>query len=82
CLESALNISIKAAKGESIEDADDWRKKLKLKYRNEINKPEVTEEIAKKVQEDFSDLLRLIDNKQITEQDKNNIINIISKYIQ
>lgn len=82
CLESALNISIKAAKSENIEDADDWRKSLKLKYRDKLNKPEITEEIAKKVQEDFSDLLRLIDNKQITEQDKNNIINIISKYIQ
>jgi len=82
CLESALNISIKAAKSENIEDADDWRKSLKLKYRDKLNKPEVTEEIAKKVQEDFTELLRLIDNKQITEQDKNNIINIISKYIQ
>ena len=82
CLERALDISIKAAKGENIEDADDWRKSLKLKYRDKLNKPEVTEEIAKKVQEDFAELLRLIDNKQITEQDKNNIINIISKYIQ
>lgn len=63
CLESALNISIKAAKGESIEDADDWRKNLKLKYRDKINKPEVTEDIAKKVQEDFAELLRQIDNE-------------------
>lgn len=82
CLESALDISIKAAKGENIEDADDWRKNLKLKFRDKLNKPEVTKDIARKVQEDFSELLRLIDNKQITEQDKNNIINIISKYIQ
>ena len=82
CLESALNISIKAAKSENIEDADDWRKSLKLKYRDKLNKPEITKDIAQKIQEDFSDLLRLIDNKQITEQDKNNIINIISKYIQ
>ena len=63
CLESALNISIKAAKGESIEDADDWRKSIKLKYRDKINKPEVTEEIAKKVQEDFAELLKQIDNE-------------------
>lgn len=63
CLESALNISIKAAKGESIEDADDWRKNLKLKYRDKLNKPEVTEEIAKKVQEDFAGLLKQIDNE-------------------
>lgn len=62
-LESALNISIKAAKGESIEDADDWRKSLKLKYRDKLNKPEVTEEIAKKVQEDFAELLKQIDNE-------------------
>lgn len=63
CLESALNISIKAAKGESIEDADDWRKNLKLKFRDKLNKPEVTEEIAKKVQEDFAELLKQIDNE-------------------
>lgn len=63
CLESALNISIKAAKGESIEDADDWRKNLKLKYSDKLNKPEVTEEIAKKVQEDFAELLKQIDNE-------------------
>ncbi len=49
CLERALDISIKAAKGESIEDADDWRKNLKLKFRDMLNKLEVTEEIAKKV---------------------------------
>lgn len=64
CLERALDISIKAAKGESIEDADDWRKNLKLKYRDQINKPEVTEEIAKKIrEEDFVGLLKLIDSE-------------------
>lgn len=63
CLESALNISIKAAKGESIEDADDWRKSLKLKYRDKINKPEVTEDIASKIINDFANLLKQIDNE-------------------
>lgn len=63
CLERALNVSIKAAKGESIEDTDDWRKNLKLKYRDKINKPEVTEEISKKIQEDYSCLLKQIDNE-------------------
>ncbi len=63
CLESALNISIKAANGENIEDADDWRKNLKLKYRDKLNKPEITKDIAQKIQEDFSDLLKHIDNE-------------------
>lgn len=63
CLESALDISIKAAKGENIEDADDWRKNLKLKYRDKLNKPEVTKDIAKKIQEDFAELLKQIDNE-------------------
>lgn len=67
CLERALTISIKAAKGESIEEADDWRKNLKLKYRDKINKPEVTEEIRKKiVNEDFKSLLQYID-KELSE---------------
>lgn len=67
CLERALTISIKAAKGESIKEADDWRKNLKLKYRDKINKPEVTEEIRKKiVDEDFKSLLQYID-KELSE---------------
>lgn len=64
CLERALTISIKAAKGESIEEADDWRKNLKLKYRDKINKPEMTEEVANKIIEnDFRSLLRQIDSE-------------------
>lgn len=67
CMERALNISIKAAKGESIEEADDWRKNLKLKYRDKINKPEVTEEIRNKiVAEDFKSLLQYVD-KELSE---------------
>ena len=64
CLERALTISIKGAKGENIEDADDWRKNLKLKYRDQINKPEVTEEIVDKIlQKDFVDLLKFVDQE-------------------
>lgn len=64
CLERALTISIKAAKGESIEDADDWRKNLKLKYHDQINKPEVTEEVANRIRDvDFKSLLQQIDNE-------------------
>ncbi len=66
CLERALVICIKGAKGENIEDADDWRKNLKLKYRDLINKPEVTEEFAEKVREDYQYLLNQI-NKELSE---------------
>lgn len=63
CLERAFNISIRAAKGESIEDKSDWRKNLILKYRDKINKPEVTEGIKNKIKEDFSAMLRKIDDE-------------------
>ena len=63
CLERALIISIKGAKGERIEDADDWRKNLKLKYRDQINKPEITEEVMKKIcEEDFLSLVKQVDH--------------------
>ncbi|MBQ6723160.1 MAG: Fic family protein [Paludibacteraceae bacterium] len=45
CLERALLISIRAAKGEDISESDDWRKKLKVKYQNKLNKPELTDDI-------------------------------------
>lgn len=63
CLVRALEISIKGAKGENISDANDWRKNLKVKYRDQLNKPEVTEEIKKKITEDFSALLNHIDQE-------------------
>ena len=64
CLERPLIISIKGAKGENIEDADDWRKNLKLKYRDQINKPEATEELVDKImQKDFIGLLQYIDHE-------------------
>lgn len=63
CLERALIISINGAKGERIEDADDWRKNLKLKYRDQINKPEITEEVMKKIcEEDFLSLVKQVDH--------------------
>ena len=66
CLLRSLEISIKGAKGQSIEEADDWKKNLKTKYHNQINKPEVTEVTEKKVKEEFSELLKHID-KELSE---------------
>lgn len=67
CLEAALTICVKAAKGESIEDADDWKKNLKLKYSNRINKPALSEEIKKNILDDvFQPLLNHID-KELSE---------------
>lgn len=43
--EWSLSIAIRAAKGESIEEGDDWRKKLKTKYPSKIGAPERTEEL-------------------------------------
>ena len=63
CLIRSLEISIKGAKGESIKEADDWKKNLKTKYRDKINKPEVTEATEKKVKEEFSTLLKQIDSE-------------------
>lgn len=64
CLERALTISIKGAKGESIAEADDWRKNLKIKYRDQINKPEITSEISSKIlEQEFKSLLLKIDSE-------------------
>lgn len=63
CLVRSLEISIKGAKGESIKEADDWKKNLKTKYRNQINKPVVTDVTEKKVKEEFSALLKHIDKE-------------------
>ena len=67
CLIRSLEISIRGARGEKIEEADDWRKSLKIKFPNEVNKPEKTSEIAKKIiEEDFRSLLQGID-KELSE---------------
>lgn len=59
CLERALGISIKGAKGESLEEDDDWRKNLKTKYWDKINQPQATPEIVKKlIEQDFKALLK------------------------
>ena len=64
CLERALTISIKGAKGESIAEADDWRKNLKLKYRDQMNKPEFTADVSKVIEkEHFSPLIKQIDRE-------------------
>ena len=67
CLEAALTISIKAAKGENINEADDWKKNLKLKYRDKLNKPAVTEEFVNKIlEQDYQPLLNNI-NSELSE---------------
>lgn len=49
CMVRALTTCIKAAKGENIEEADDWKKSLKLKFRDKLNKPEITEDILNNI---------------------------------
>lgn len=67
CLEAALTICIKAAKGENINEADDWKKNLKLKYRDKLNKPAVTEEFVNKIlEQDYQPLLNNI-NSELSE---------------
>ena len=44
CLERALTIRIRAAKGEAIEEDGDWRKKLTISYTDKINQPECCED--------------------------------------
>lgn len=67
CLETALTVCLKAAKGANIDEADDWRKNLKLKYSNRINKPALSEEIKKNILDDvFQPLLSHID-KELSE---------------
>ena len=63
CLANALTLCIKAAKGESITEADDWRKKLKLNYYDQLNRPELTDELGRKIREDFTSLYKYIDDE-------------------
>ena len=64
CLERALLISIKAAHGENIDEADDWKKNLKLKYCDKINKPALTDKILDKVVNNvYQPLLSHIDSE-------------------
>lgn len=64
CTEQSLSLSIKAAKGKDITEADDWKKKLKTKYANKINKPALSDEIkADVLDNEYSPLLERIDTE-------------------
>lgn len=64
CTEHSLSLSIKAANGEDITEADDWKKKLKTKYANKINKPALSDEIkADILDNEYSPLLERIDTE-------------------
>lgn len=47
CLERALNIRIRATKGESIEEEDDWKKQMSLIKAKLNNAPRYSDELAK-----------------------------------
>jgi fido (protein-threonine AMPylation protein) len=64
CVERSLSLSIKAAKGENIAEADDWKKNLRTKYSNKINKPAISEEIRSDILDnEFQPLLEKIDTE-------------------
>lgn len=49
CLERALTLRIKAAKGDDIEEEDDWQKELKVKFAPKLNLPEKTKDGVNRV---------------------------------
>ena len=62
CLERALTIRIRAAKGESIEEKGDWRKKLLTNHTNKINQPEWNKEYIEDIlNNSFRPILEKID---------------------
>lgn len=64
CLERALDIRIRAAKGENIDEDDDWRKKLLTEHRNSMNHPERTDDVMNEVlSKSFKPLLERIDKE-------------------
>lgn len=64
CVERSLSLSIKAAKGENIAEADDWKKNLRTKYSNKINKPAISEEIRSDILDnEFQPLLEKINTE-------------------
>lgn len=64
CVERALIVGIRAAHGENIEDADDWKKNLKLKYRDKLNKPALNDEFLTNVLNNvYQPLLNRIDSE-------------------
>ena len=64
CVERALIVGIRAAHGENIEDADDWKKNLKLKYRDKLSKPALNDEfLANVLNNVYQPLLNRIDSE-------------------
>ena len=64
CLERALTIRIRAAKGEAIEEDGDWRKKLTINYTDKINQPECCEDYINNIlTNSFIPLLEKIDTE-------------------
>ena len=64
CVEQALIVGIRAAHGENIEEADDWKKNLKLKYRDKLNKPALNDEFLTNVLNNvYQPLLNRIDSE-------------------
>lgn len=64
CVERALIVGIRAAHGENIEDADDWKKNLKLKYRDKLSKPALNDEFLTNVLNNvYQPLLNRIDSE-------------------
>lgn len=64
CMARALDFRIRAAKGENIDEADDWRKKLLTEHRNNINHPELTAEALNNIlYNSFKPLLEKIDKE-------------------
>ena len=64
CVERALIVGIRAAHGENIEEADDWKKNLKLKYRDKLNKPALNDEFLTNVLNNvYQPLLNRIDSE-------------------
>lgn len=62
CLVHALTICIKAAKGENINESNDWRKRLKMKYIDKINKPELTDDIKNHIIDEYMSILNSINS--------------------
>lgn len=64
CEEQELSLSIKAAKGEDITEPNDWKKNLKTKYANKINKPALSDDFKSDVLDnEFQPLLERIDKE-------------------
>ena len=64
CLLRALEIRIRAAKGESIEEDNDWRKRLLITHADKINQPECDDATLNDIlTNSFKPLLEKIDSE-------------------